>query len=132
MTRLNWEKARRRDRQRTSKLRASSKKAKARQRQNDSLRQLAIQAFVDRHSIECFACGTVAARWATNGINKRGAWVICVPCVARNRAEKKEACRPDHDGDDKRELTSADREWVDEHKRISRDIDEGRVSREAR
>ncbi len=80
--------ARRRDRQRVEKLRASSTKAKARQRQVDSVRQLAIQGFVDKHSIECFGCGTVAARWAKNGINKRGAWVICVPCVARHRREK--------------------------------------------
>jgi hypothetical protein len=86
--RLNWEKGKRRDRQRIGKLRTAAKKAKARQRQGDSLRQIAIQAFVDRHSIECFGCGTVAARWAKNGTNKRGAWVICVPCVARHRREK--------------------------------------------
>jgi hypothetical protein len=85
---FNWEKAKRSDRQRITKLRASSKKAKARQRQSDSLRQLALQAFVDKHSIECFACGATAGRWAKNGINKRGAWIICVPCVARHRREK--------------------------------------------
>jgi hypothetical protein len=88
MARLRWEKARRRDRQRTARLRQTSKKARARQRQGDSLRQLAIQAFVDKHSIECFGCGTVAARWAKSGINKRGAWMICVPCVARHRRKK--------------------------------------------
>jgi hypothetical protein len=69
--RLNWEKAKRRDRQRLSKLRASAKRAKARQRQVDSLRQAAIQAFVDKHSIECFVRGTREARWAKNDINKR-------------------------------------------------------------
>jgi hypothetical protein len=85
---LQWEKARRRDRQRIEKLRVSAKKAKARQRQSDSLRQRAIQDFVEKHAIECFGCGAVEARWAKNGISKRGPWVICVPCVARHRREK--------------------------------------------
>jgi hypothetical protein len=56
--RLNWEKAKRRDRQRVTKLRASAKKAKAKQRRGDDFRQQAIQAFVAKHSIECFGCGT--------------------------------------------------------------------------
>jgi coenzyme F420-reducing hydrogenase gamma subunit len=86
--RLNWEKAKRRDRQRVTKLRASAKKAKAKQRRGDDFRQQAIQAFVAKHSIECFGCGTQEARWAKNGISKRGPWVICVPCVARHRREK--------------------------------------------
>ena len=96
MARLEWEKARRRDRQRVGKLRSSSNKAKARQRQNDSLRQSALQAFVDKHRIECFKCGATAGRWAKNGINKVGPWVICVPCVARRNAEKGKAEEPGH------------------------------------
>ena len=119
MTRLNWDEAKRRDRQRTSKLRASSKKAKARQRQTDSLRQLAIQAFVDRHAIECFACGTVAARWAKNGINKRGAWAICVPCVARNRSKKGESEAPALERE-KRDLI-AENEALHRRQRVARD-----------
>ena len=29
-----------------------------------------------------------AARWAKSGVSKRGPWVICVPCVARNNRKK--------------------------------------------
>jgi hypothetical protein len=86
--RLNWDQARRRDRQRIEKLRVSSKEAKAKRRQKDSERQDTIQAFVDEHSLQCFGCGTVAARWATFGRSKRGPWAICVPCVARHRRKK--------------------------------------------
>ena len=79
--RLNWDKAKRRDRQRVEKLRASARNEKARQRQGDSLRQTAIQAFVDKYSIECFGCGKVAARWAKNGVSKKGPWVIWPPTL---------------------------------------------------
>jgi hypothetical protein len=109
MARFQWEKARRRDRQRTARLRETSKKAKARQRQADSLRQLAIQAFVDKHSIECFSCGTTTARWAKNGINKRGPWVICVACVARNRSKKRQTEERAHELE-KRDLIAENNE----------------------
>jgi hypothetical protein len=116
--RLNWDKAKRRDRQRVEKLRASSKKARARQRQGDSLRQATIQAFVEKHSIECFNCGAVEARWAKNGISKRGAWVICVPCVARNNAKKSKSEEPAHERE-KRELI-AENEQLHRRQKVAR------------
>ena len=58
-------------------------------------------------------------RWAKNGINKRGPWVICVPCVARNNAKKGKAEQPAH----KRETRDliAENERLHKRQRTARD-----------
>jgi hypothetical protein len=89
VSQLHWEKAKRRHRQRLERLRASSKKAGAKRRQADDERQEQLRDFADRHGLDCFACHEREwKRWAKSGWNKRGAWIVGVPCVARNRREK--------------------------------------------
>lgn len=56
----------------------------------DSVHKQLLQAFVAKHSIECFSCASHGPL-AKTGINKRGPWVICVPCVARRPSEKNES-----------------------------------------
>ncbi|MFL5972668.1 MAG: hypothetical protein ACJ750_09810 [Gaiellaceae bacterium] len=116
--RFEWEKAKRRDRQRIAGLRESSRKAKGKQRLENSVRQQMLLAFVEKHSLECFACGTVAARWAKTGINKRGPWAICVPCVARRRSEKHDS-QEEQRKREKHELI-AENEALHRRQRVSR------------
>jgi hypothetical protein len=79
--------ARRRDRQRIEKLRASSTKIGAKRLQ-DTERQQQLRACAGKHGIACFGAGRHSDRWAKSGWSKRGAWIICVSCVARHRREK--------------------------------------------
>jgi len=78
MSRLDWEKANRRERFRAEKppLR------------RNAARQKAIAAFVKQHDLTCFSCGDERAEWAKSGISKRGPWVICVPCVQADTAAR--------------------------------------------
>lgn len=80
LARLDWEKAQERDRTREAKQAASPPRAAVRQQ---AARQAALDAFVEEHGIGCFKCGVEKAEWAKTGISKRGAWAICVRCVAR-------------------------------------------------
>jgi hypothetical protein len=86
--RFNWEKAKRRDRQRIAKLRTTSKKLKEKRRLKDTERQQHLQRFAEKYDITCFGSGPHSDRWATSGWSKRGAWIICVSCVARNRRKE--------------------------------------------
>ena len=83
---MNWDKAKRRDRQRIEKLRQQTDRATGRKRQQDEVRQLALQRFAERNNISCFSCHSRdGKRWAKSGFSKRGPWIVCVPCVARNK-----------------------------------------------
>jgi hypothetical protein len=46
-----------------------------------SPRQKALDAYVARHGLACFKCGTRKAEWAKTGRSKRGPWAICAKCV---------------------------------------------------
>jgi hypothetical protein len=75
MARLDWEKADRQERSPKKRKRPGlSKRANARA-------QGARAEFVAKRDIECFVCGVKSAEWGKTGINKRGPWAICLPCV---------------------------------------------------
>jgi hypothetical protein len=63
--------ARRRDRQRIEKLRASSTKIGAKRRLQDTERQQQLRAFAGKHGIGCFGAGPHSDRWAKSGWSKR-------------------------------------------------------------
>lgn len=73
MTKLNWEKARKRDQARAS--RHAAKKANALER------QVALKAWATKHDLACFKCNTKGGPWAKTGISTRGPWAICARCV---------------------------------------------------
>jgi hypothetical protein len=78
MSRLDWEKARDRDRGRATKQAPPGAGAAKRR----AARQDALAAFVEKHEIGCFKCGAAKAEWAKTGISKRGPWAICARCVS--------------------------------------------------
>lgn len=80
MSRLNWDKARERDRVRKTKQPAASGQAGVRGR---AARQAALAEFVAKHEIACFKCGAEKAEWAKTGISRRGPWAICVQCASQ-------------------------------------------------
>jgi hypothetical protein len=73
LARLDWEKANRRERRRKTGDQRTPKK--------NATKQKAIATFVATHEIGCFVCGDTHAEWAKSGINARGPWAICLPCV---------------------------------------------------
>jgi hypothetical protein len=77
---LDWQKARDRDRAHEATKSAPQGPAAARRR---STKEMARAAFVDKHGLCCFKCGTEKAEWAKTGISERGAWAICVHCVGQ-------------------------------------------------
>lgn len=77
-----------RDRQRIEKLRATSAKLTRKRRLKDTERQAHLQRFAEKHGIGCFGAGPHSDRWAKSGWSKRGAWIVCVSCVARHRRKK--------------------------------------------
>jgi hypothetical protein len=44
-------------------------------------RQAAMAAYVAKHELACFKCGTRKAEWAKIGRSRLGLWAICVNCV---------------------------------------------------
>ncbi len=83
MARLDWEKARQREKHRAGP--PGNKRSKKRQQ----IREDALVDFAASHHLRCFACNTDSTQWAKSGISKRGPWIICVPCV-----NKRSAARP--------------------------------------
>ena len=73
---LDWEKANRDEKQKRNRPTGSQRKKKLR---HD--RQVALLAFVEKHDLKCFKCGSELAEWAKTGFSKRGPWAICVSCV---------------------------------------------------
>jgi hypothetical protein len=80
VARLDWHKARDRDRAQEAKNSAPPGPASTRRR---STQQMARAAFVDKHGLRCFKCGAEKAEWAKTGLSERGAWAICVQCVGQ-------------------------------------------------
>lgn len=76
MTRLDYGKAKARDRSRAA-------AHAGRKRSDNDLRQTAYLNFVARHKIACFKCGTTAAAWAKVGTSRRGPWAICTTCTTQ-------------------------------------------------
>ena len=50
-------------------------------RRESALRQTAIAAFVSKHELACFKCGSREGEWAKTGRSRRGPWAICAKCV---------------------------------------------------
>jgi hypothetical protein len=73
MTKMNWSKAKPRPRPEPSDYRSA--------RIGRTPRQKALDAYVARHDLSCFKCGTKKAEWAKTGRNKRGPWAICLNCL---------------------------------------------------
>lgn len=82
MTRLDWEKAK--ERERAGEAKASSRPGPSSAKRRATA-EMARTAFVEKHGISCFKCGATKAEWAKTGISKRGAWAICVDCVQKGR-----------------------------------------------
>jgi hypothetical protein len=80
LSRLNWDKARERDRTRDAKQTAAHDQGGARR---SAARQAALAAFVAEHEIACFKCGAEKADWAKTGISTRGPWAICANCASQ-------------------------------------------------
>jgi hypothetical protein len=78
MAKLDWEKAKRREKNRN---RPKGKTRKAKQLEHD--RQQALAMFVFQHDIGCFNCKAIEARWAKTGFSKRGPWAICKECIQK-------------------------------------------------
>jgi hypothetical protein len=79
LSRLDWDKARERDRVREAKQTAAPDQGGARR---SAARQAALAEFVAKHEIACFKCGAEKAEWAKTGISRRGPWAICVECAS--------------------------------------------------
>lgn len=82
MSRLDWEKARERERAQEAKAESAPGPDAARRR---SLRQTAMAEFVTKHNLRCFKCGADRAEWAKTGISKSRPWAICVECASAPR-----------------------------------------------
>lgn len=77
MTRLEWEKANKAERDRRHAQRALE----------TGKRQVALRDWATKRELSCFKCGRPAEDvWiAKTGISKRGAWLICRDCVEEKR-----------------------------------------------
>jgi hypothetical protein len=82
MTKLNWEKAKKRRRP-GGRQRAST--------QTRALRERALSAFVAKHELQCFKCGSEKTEWAKTGSSKHGPWAICTKCVVTSGASSRTA-----------------------------------------
>lgn|SRR5215472_2682605 len=72
MTKMNWDKAKR------SQMPIEPYKGRSVQTQ----KQRKMAAFVRKHALTCFRCGTsTPLAWAKTGTNRRGPWAICADCV---------------------------------------------------
>lgn len=69
---MDWEGARARDK---------ARKDAHRQRQPRTDRAVVLAAYVAKHRLSCFKCGTNSGPWAKTGVSNRGPWVICLGCV---------------------------------------------------
>lgn len=83
MTKLDWEKAKRRDGMKKRKRLTGEKR---RQRKYGE-RGAAIANFARKHEIGCFVCkDPKPEQWAKSGWNAKGPWVICLSCVMQRTA----------------------------------------------
>jgi hypothetical protein len=80
LSRLNWDKARERDRAREAKQTVVPDQGSTRR---SAAKQVALAAFVAEHEIACFKCRAEKAEWAKTGISKRGPWAICAECASQ-------------------------------------------------
>ncbi len=78
---FDWEKAKRREKHR------AGPPGNHRSKKRQQIRADALIDFAVEHHLRCFACNANSAEWAKSGINKRGPWIICVPCVNKRQAD---------------------------------------------
>lgn len=83
MTRLDWEKANRKERVRPGKSKRAAKRGD--RAAQERIRQGVMMAFVAHHQLHCFKCGAGHGPWGKTGLSKRGPWAICGNCVRSPR-----------------------------------------------
>jgi hypothetical protein len=83
---MNWERATSRDRlrayDRERREEAAPKRAAAARKQTRD----AATRFAREHELGCFKCDRTDVTFAKSGVNKVGAWAICLDCVTRRSA----------------------------------------------
>lgn len=87
MTRLDWEKAKRRELP-VEPYEPAKRRRRNRKRAEKHRHQQELAAFVHQHRIVCFVCGgghVPGIDWAKVGISKKGAWAIHADCVKHKR-----------------------------------------------
>lgn len=82
MTKLDWEKAKRRD------LAPKKRRYPRRYPTKGPCRALVLNSFVKKHHLVCFVCDTDPGVWGKTGISARGPWAICLACAEQSKKRK--------------------------------------------